>query len=368
MKNTGTVILALIAITVGALAIWYLLDIVTYVFIAWVISMVGQPLMSFLQRIKIGKFKMGSSLAAGLTLVSFFLGFGLLVSIFIPLVIEQARNLAAVDVDSVLLALEQPINSLKSELVNRGILSNADKNLFNNIGENLASYFEPSQISGIFSAIISTFGNVLIGVFSIAFISFFFLKEQGLFLNVILAITPSSYADYVTNTIEETSKLLTRYFGGILIQIIIITFIVSTGLMIFGIKNALLIGFFAALINVIPYLGPLIGAIFGIFITISSNLDLDFYHEMLPLLTKLVLVFVCMQLIDNFLIQPLIFSNSVMAHPLEIFIVILIAARIGGIGGMIVAIPVYTIIRVIAKVFLSEFRLVQKLTKSMRDV
>ena len=132
-------------------------------------------------------------------------------------------------------------------------------------------------------------------------------------------------------------------------------------------KNALLIGFFAAVINVIPYLGPLIGAVFAIFITISSNLDLEFYSEMMPLLLKVVAVFGAMQMLDNFILQPYIFSNSVLAHPLEIFIIILIGAKLNGITGMILAIPVYTILRVIARVFLSEYKIVQKLTGGIEE-
>ena len=164
---------------------------------------------------------------------------------------------------------------------------------------------------------------------------------------------------------EDITEMLSRYFTGILIQISLITIFVSIGLSILGVKNALLIAIFAALINVIPYLGPLIGAAFGVLITISSNLDLSFYSEMLPLIGKVVFVFGCMQMLDNFLLQPFIFSNSVKAHPLEIFLIILVGAQLAGIPGMILAIPTYTVVRVIAKIFLSKYRLVKKITEKM---
>ena len=76
-------------------------------------------------------------------------------------------------------------------------------------------------------------------------------------------------------------------------------------------------------------------------------------------------VFAFMQLIDNILLQPNIFSKSVKAHPLEIFIVVMMGAKIGGIAGMVLAIPFYTAFRVIGKVFLSEFKVIQKLTRNM---
>jgi predicted PurR-regulated permease PerM len=200
---------------------------------------------------------------------------------------------------------------------------------------------------------------------SILFIAFFFLKEQGLFLDALQAIVPSKYEKEVIHALDDSSRLLRRYFVGVSIQVTTITIFVSLVLTVFGMKNALLIAFFAALINVIPYLGPVIGATFGVLITISSNLDLPFYEEMLPLIFIVIITFAAMQFLDNFVLQPFIFSNSVSAHPLEIFIVILVGAKLSGIVGMVLAIPVYTVIRVIAKSFLSEFRLVQKLTKKL---
>ena len=172
------------------------------------------------------------------------------------------------------------------------------------------------------------------------------------------------------HAVDDASKLLRRYFVGVSAQVSIISVFMWILLSIIGIKNAILIAFFAALINVIPYVGPIIGAAFGVFITISSNLDLglDFYTEMLPLILKVIGAFAAMQMLDNFVLQPFIFSNSVLAHPLEIFIVILVGAKLSGILGMILAIPVYTVIRVIARAFLSEFKIVQKLTGHLDDV
>ena len=131
------------------------------------------------------------------------------------------------------------------------------------------------------------------------------------------------------------------------------------------IQHVILIGFLAGVINVIPYIGPIIGGIIGVLIGISTNLHLDFYSELLPLSGKIFLVFAGMQLIDNFVFQPFIFSNSVKAHPLEIFLVVLSAGTLWGITGMIVAIPFYTLFRVVAKEFLSEFKVIEQLTKNL---
>ena len=159
--------------------------------------------------------------------------------------------------------------------------------------------------------------------------------------------------------------LLQKYFLGLLAQITIITTLVSLGLYVIGVKNALVIGLFAGLINVVPYVGPLIGAFFGIVIALSSHLEMEFYAELLPLAGKIAGVFLAVQLLDNFIFQPLIFSKSVEVHPLEIFLVILIAGTLAGVGGMIIAIPFYSILRICANQFLSEFKVIRTMTRGM---
>lgn len=341
---------------------YYFSNIVAYVLIAWILSMVGQPLMDFfLKKLKLGKFKIGNSISAILVLIIFFLVLWALLSMFIPLIVKQAAQIATVDLNSITRALQEPINNINDWFIAHGlteqIASPADQ-----IRETFFSTFNPGKVATFFSSIVSTAGGLLIDLFSIIFISFFFLKEQGLFVNFLTNIIPREYGAQVQHAIEDSSRLLTRYFGGILFQIVVVTTVVFIGLYIFGVENALLIAFFAALINVIPYVGPIIGASFGVFVVITSSLDAQFYTQTFPLILKVVGVFAFMQMLDNFILQPVIFSNSIRAHPLEIFIVILMGATVNGILGMVLAIPTYTVLRVLANVFFSEFRIVQTIT------
>ena len=367
MKNLSRNIAIVASLGIVIIVFYYFSSIVAYVLIAWVLSLIGQPLMRFFQqKIKIGKLQIGPSFSAILTIISYFIVFTILMWLFVPLVVEQARNLTDVDYNAIGQTLSEPLSQINDQLHRFGLIEQGDS-ANEQLKTILKEWFQPTKIGNFFRLIIGVFGNFLITLFSIIFITYFFLKEQSIFGNFITALAPQNYENETRNALQSITKLLTRYFGGILIQITIITLFVSVLLGILGIKNALLIGFFAALINVIPYLGPMIGAVFGVFITISSNLGLDFYAEMLPLLIKVVSVFAAMQLLDNIVLQPYIFSNSVKAHPLEIFIVILLGAQINGIVGMVLAIPVYTVIRVIAKEFLSEFKIVQQITHRMED-
>ncbi|MBP8212959.1 MAG: AI-2E family transporter, partial [Saprospiraceae bacterium] len=239
------------------------------------------------------------------------------------------------------------------------------EDFFELLKKNLSTYLNPENIQILFGNALNKFGDVFVGVFSIFFIGFFFLREQGLFVNIITSIVPTKYETHTQQAVDETSKLLIRYFVGILVQVTIITLIISFSLTMLGVKNALLIGFFAGIMNVIPYVGPIIAALVGFVITLSSNMELSFYDEMMPLLVKVGIVFLVTRLIDDIILQPNIFSKSVKAHPLEIFIIVLVGAKIGGVLGMVFAIPFYTAFRVIGKVFLSEFKVVQKLTRNM---
>ena len=439
-------LIALFPLFVILIFLFYFPDIVAYIALAWVVSMIGAPLFRFFNKFKF----IGRNMAAGLTLSSFVMFLALLVYMIIPPLLQQARNLAGVDYDGIIKNLEEPINDWNQWLVRRGLLEAVDttatiitpeesiddtvltkvirldsvyalqdstyeapdiavviqvdqshlengghnhnhaeeaeesSSFFDRVRKNIYNILDPSKIPEIFGSAIGFFSNLFIAVMSIFFVSFFFLKEQGLFTNIVSTILPNKYESKGAHALEETSKLLIRYFLGITVQIIVVTTFVTLALTIIGIPNALLIGFMAALMNVIPYLGPLLGAAFGVIITVSSFAadangvtelngelingavqEFSFYKNLLPTLLKVLAVFGIMQVLDNFIFQPFIFGKSVKAHPLEIFIVVLMGAKVGGILGMVLAIPVYTILRVMAKVFMSEFKIVQQITKNL---
>lgn len=367
MKKTNRNILIAIGIVLLLAIVYFFFDIVSWLIIAWILSLIGQPMMRLLKRVKIGRFSLGINVRAVLTLLSFFVIILAFIALFAPPILQQARNLASVDYGAIVHSLDKPIADFTERMANLGLIEHTDDSPSDFIRDNIIMKLSPAKITNIFGTVIGTTGNLLVSIFSIIFITFFFLKDNGLFMKGLLTIVPTKYESETKNIIASSIRMLTRYFGGILIQVTIVSIYLAVLLGILGIPSALLIAFFAALINVIPYVGPMIGGAFGIFIAISSNLDADFYTVMVPMILKVVAVFVSMQMFDNFLIQPYVYSNSVMAHPLEIFIIVLVGAKVGGIPGMVLAIPMYTICRVIASVFLSEFRIVQSLTEGLND-
>ncbi|MBU6342538.1 MAG: AI-2E family transporter, partial [Bacteroidetes bacterium] len=317
------------------------------------------------RRLRIGRFRISSSMAALLTICSFYAVLIGILMIFLPTIVAQARNLASVDYQALGQKLQGPFSNLDIQLHKMGMLAPGES-LSHRVETILSEYFKPTLLGEFLGGFLGAAGAFLLTLSIVTFIMFFFLKESNLFLKIVHALVPNEVEPKVRLAIQESSEMLTRYFGGLAVQLTAFALLVSALLWILGVENALLIGAFAGIFNVIPYIGPIFGMIFGAFITISSHLDLDF-SLIIPMLIKVVLIIYAVHFLDTSILGPLIFSKSVQAHPLEIFIVTLMAANLGGVAGMVVGIPVYTILRVIGRNFFSRFKVVQRLTEHLEE-
>lgn len=359
------ILLVLGALALGAV-LYYFADIVTYILIAWVLSMLGRPLVILFQRrLRVGRRRIGSGLAAFLTILVFYFAIAGLILLFVPTIVDQARNLAEVNYNTVGEKLQQPFTQLDHQLHKIGLLHRGES-LAANTQNLFSNWFKPTLLGDFLESFLSVAGNVLVTIGSVTFILFFFLKENDLFEDIIHALVPNDQEKKVQQAIQTSSNVLTRYFRGLLIQVLTFSCMITIVLLVLGIPNALLIGAFGGIFNVVPYIGPILGMAFGSFITISSHLDMDF-ALVWPMILKVIATFFGIHLIDSNIVGPLIMSKSVKAHPLEIFIVTLAAAKLGGVVGMVIGIPVYTILRVVAREFFSGFKIVQRLTEHMED-
>lgn len=349
-------ILKLGLISLGIFLLMELKVLLIYLVVAAIISLIGRPIVLFLKN----KLKFNNLLAASvslLVLVGVLFG---IISLFIPLVIQQGENLSLLNVDELEYKLEKLMNEIslffKFDPTNIEQYSSL-KNIINI--ENLGA------IPEFLNHLLSLLGSFTIGLFSVSFISFFLLKDSHILENAILVFVSDKSEGRLKKSFEKIKNLLSRYFLGLLLQISILMVIYSIVLLIFGIKNAIVIAFLCALLNLIPYIGPLIGAVLMMFLTMTSNVEADFSAVILPKTIYVMIGFFIGQLIDNFFSQPFIFSNSVKSHPLEIFIVILAGGTLMGTTGMIVAIPLYTALKVIFKTFMSENKIVRSLTQDL---
>ena len=355
-----TLIWIITALFVGALA-YFFSDILMYILLAWVFSMLGRPIMNFFTaKIKFGRWKLGPAGGAILTILFFYVAIAALLLAFVPTIVEQARNLAGVDYQALGDKLREPFSNLDQRLHDYGMLSEGET-LATRTQKFLSTVFRPTMLGDLAEAFVSMAGSVVIALASTTFILFFFLKDNTLFTDMLRAIVPNRFEAKVMHAVDDSSNMLSRYFGGLITQMLVFSSVLTILLWLLGVDNALLIGAFGGLFNIVPYVGPIFGGLFGVLITVSSNLELEL-AQMLPMLLKVIGAFAVTQFIDNNFMGPAIFSKSLKAHPLEIFLVTLIAAKLGGVVGMVLGIPAYTVLRVIARVFFSEFKIVQALT------
>jgi predicted PurR-regulated permease PerM len=355
-----------ISLLLVSLLVWYVGDVFVYLLIAAVIALIGRPLMQLLGRIQFRGIKLPLSVQAVITMLTILGALTAIFTFFVPRLLEQTRQLENINPQAIQEGLAEPIAALEEFLVRYNLADLKE-------GQSIEAAFQARVIevatslnlSNVFGAIASVTGDLFIGLFSILFITFFFLKERSLIRNVFFAFTPDEHLEKTDNVLNSIRTLLTRYFIGLLLELILVGALCAFGFGLLGVENAVVIGFFAGLFNVIPYLGPLIGGAMSVSLAVLGGLELDFYTGIVPLALKVLVVFVVVQLVDNFVFQPLIYSSSVKAHPLEIFLVILAAGSLFGVGGLVLAIPTYTVVRVIAREFFSQFKIVQSITRSI---
>ena len=367
--------LASYIIKLGGLAIittlcWYFKNVLIYIIVAFVVSMIGRPFMQLLKKIRIKGKSAPSWLLAIITILIITSLLALLITQMIPLVSNIIR-------DASTLSNNTHFSSNPIDIVNEWIIG-----LFPNLDPDfdiaavvlgkLKELVSFSQLGDFVGSVASLVIDAVVAVFSVVFIAFFFIKEDGLFERILCALVPDRHELTLSRTLSEIKQLLSRYFAGLVIEMLGVALVDFLGLWLIArldFRYAISIGFIAGLLNVIPYVGPLIGdaigIVFGIVLKLGTGAGLDVNIWVFALI--ILVIMLAAQLIDNFIYQPLIYSTSIKAHPLEIFIVLLMAGHIGGVIGMLVAIPAYTVIRVIAIRFFYRFKPIQRLVPDLSE-
>jgi predicted PurR-regulated permease PerM len=328
-------------------------SVLSYILIAAVVSLVGRPIAQLLKRIKFGNTL--SSVTTIAILMTTFFG---IVSLLLPVIFEQAKNLSLLNVNAFEATATKLMNELSIYLLDYGI------DLQSWVDRSLAEV-DYSFLPDAINTVLNGLSGFTIGVFSVIFISFFFLRDSGLLERMVMVFVADKNIKRVEKSIFSIKNLLSRYFIGLLVQITVLFIVYTLVLLIFGIPNAVTIALVCALLNIIPFLGPIIGTVLIVFLTMTSNLDASFASVTLPKTIYVLIGFTIGQLIDNFLTQPYVFSTSVKSHPLEIFIIILVGGLLFGPLGMIIAVPLYTALKVIFKEFYAHNKIVKALTKNI---
>lgn len=353
-------ILKAIGVIAAVLLVLYFLylvqSVIIYLVVSLILTMIGMPIVRFLKN-KCKFRNIFAVIATLLIFVGFIFGF---VMMIVPLIISQGQNLSLLNTAAIEQSAIQLTDQIGSFLEGHNI--DSGKLLKES---NLATKINFNFIPNFLNVVLGTISSFGVGLASVLFITFFFLKDRHLFSRGIKRLLAGAHEEKILNSLDKIDYLLSRYFIGLLVQLTIIFVLYLVVLLIFGVQNAFIIAFLCAVLNIIPYIGPLIGSVLAALLTMMSNLGSDFQSEILPTTIYVLIGFWIVQVIDNNLTGPLIFSNSVNSHPLEIFLVILVAGFLFGILGMVIAVPMYTIFKVIAKEFFPDNKIVQLLTRNI---
>ena len=347
---------------------WYFRSVLIYIIAAFVVSLVGHPVMNVLRRIRV-KGKSAPDWILSILTILIILGLALFViTQAVPVVTRIVRDAAILNNAGA----GNPLDRVNDWIIGLFPSLGPDFDVIGLLMDKLREVTSVSNVTSLISSVTSVVTGFAVGLFSIVFISFFFIRDEHLFGRIVRALVPDRIEESVGKAITEIENLLSRYFVGLLIEMLGVALLDFLGLWLIarlGFNNAVGIAFIAGLLNVIPYVGPLAGEVIGVVLAVilkyGAGVGLDVNIWIFALIVFAIMM--ATQLVDNFIYQPVIYSTSIKASPLEIFIVLLVVGHIGGVLGILVAIPAYTVVRVIASRFFYHLKPVRRLIPDLDE-
>ena len=347
---------------------WFFRDIIAYILAAVVVSLIAKPLVKAMKKVSIKGKHAPDWLLAALALILILACFLTFAYIVVPIAGGIIKNISLGNIETSVKSIAGPLADLNTFLTQTFPRLGEDFRIEVAVVQEMQHMLNLSQFSSLIGSAASFFTSLAIGLFSVVFISFFFIKDDGLFTEIVCALVPDKHEETTEKALSDIGHLLSRYFIGVLLEVIGVALINFLGLSLIarlGVNAALGIAVITGILNVIPYVGPLIGVvtgtILGLIIKYSSLVPLGLDVGFLAFTAILIAILFFTQLVDNFVYQPLIYSTSIKAKPLEIFIVLLMVGYIGGPLAMIIAIPSYTVVRVIAFRFFGHIKAINRL-------
>lgn len=361
-------IITLITLTIAGTICWYFRNLIIYVVLAAVMAMLARPFFVLITMPSIKGRHVPSWLAAVLSILVILCCVLGLVTLVVPVVSSVVGDISKANIGDMAQAATVPLKSLNELIIRSFPQVGSDFRIESFALSQLNRILDVPHLSSVLGSVASAIGSIGVGLFSMIFISFFFIRSPRLFINLVTAFVPDRYEKQVIESLNEIGVLVSRYFTGLFCEVLGVALVNFLGMFIIarlGFKYSIGIAFITGIFNVIPYVGPMIGGIIGVVLALTVKYvcaaSLGAAVSFPVFVAMLVAIFVVTQMIDNYLFQPFIYSNSIKAHPLEIFLVFLAAGQMGGMLGMLVAIPAYTVARVFALKFLGNFKPVRRL-------
>jgi len=364
VKITRQQIITWLFVATMLIMAWFLRSVIAYFVVAMILAFIGAPIIAWQNRVLRYKGKPLPTWIPASAILLLFIGlFAAFVFMVVPPLVDQTAAISNISQHAFDKSFGQPMHDIRYHLENIGVP--AEDLTPTAIQSKLKEYLSFATLSNIAGSVFSSLTATVGWVFSVLFISFFFLKDKYLVYRLLYILTPDKYEPRMQRVIRGLNDMLGRYFRSIFIQVFVFGSYIYVGLTLAGEKFALTVAIFSGLINLVSYIGPIIGISFALIFCILSNIGADFYTVIVGKMYEVVVVYAIAIVLDNFVSYPIIFSKSLKVHPMELFFVILAGAQLGGLGGMMIAAPLYTVLRIIAKEFLGQFEIVQSVTKHL---
>ncbi|WP_210375114.1 AI-2E family transporter [Rhodothermus bifroesti] len=301
-------------------------NLLVYLLVGWLLAYLLRPIVDRLQWL-------GRVPAILLTLAGCIALISLLLTSLLPFLARQVAELSQL---ISLEALQSAIGELERWLVR--FIPIQPGTLMRLLRQGFETLIREQQLAGTVSSILDLFTNLFYAVLVIPFVTFFVLKDGVHLRRSLLQLIPNRYFELTLAILEKLGGSVGRYFRALFLQSLAVATLASVLLYIFGLHFALAVGVFAGIANTIPYFGPLMGFVAGTLVGIAQTGDFSMVFRVLVAMGLT-------QVVDNVLFQPMIFSRAAQAHPLIILFAVLVGAQLAGIVGMLLAIPVLTVVR-----------------------
>ncbi len=317
-------VIKIIVIILFFLFLYLLRDVILILLFSIIIASAVSPFADWLQKNKIPRL-----LGVLLLYLTFFTLVVFLLSLIVPFISVQVSDLTQ--------ALPKFIASISGALEKaQQTTTSRYFDFLSEIQNALDSFSEFLQISSqsVLNIIINIFGGVF-SFIAVIVISFYLsVMKQGI-ASFLGSVVPEKYEDYIIGLWRRTERKVGRWFQGQLLLALTVGLVVFVGLSLFNIKYALILGIIAMMLEIIPIVGPVVSAIPGIILAFSQS----------PTLGLWVLVFyVAVQQAENHILAPFILGKSLGLNPITVIIAILIGAKMAGILGIILSVPVAVVI------------------------
>ena len=321
-------IMRIVLVMLGIYFLYLSLDVLALLFISIIVASALTPWVDWWQRYRIPR-----SVGVIIIYVVVFFVISAMIFLLIPPLVEQIRALA-INLPNIygraVLGLQQLQNGV--DIDTAATLQSA----LDNLGSSLAK-----ATTSIFTALNSIFGG-LIQLMVVLVISFYLIVQENGLKKFLRSVTPAKYQPYLMQLINRINIKIGQWFRAQLLLMLVIFALTYLGLWALGMNYVLVLALWAGLTEIIPYIGPIIGAVPAIFLAFTVSPTMGFL---------VLLLYVVIQQLENNILVPTIMRKAVVLNPIVSILVILVGAKIFGIIGAVLSIPVATVVAV----FLSDF-------------